>query len=83
MIDLKKQCLTVKQIAKFMQMSQSSIMDDIRSGRLPAMQYNKRGKWLIIQDDFDKWCESKKYIPNESMERASKNATDRINKLSG
>ena len=61
----EKEIMTVKQIAKYLQMDEHTIYNLSRSGKIPSIKI--AGQWRFKKDVIDKW------ISEESLERVFQN----------
>ncbi len=50
--------LTLKQIAEYLQMSESSIYKMAQAGKIPAYKVGRQ--WRFKKEEIDKWVEKKK-----------------------
>jgi len=62
---IKKEIMTVKQIAEYLQMDEHTIYNLARSGQIPSIKIS--GQWRFKKDVIDKW------ISEESLERVTQN----------
>jgi len=61
----EKEIMTVKQVAKYLQMDEHTIYKLARSGLIPSLKI--AGQWRFKKDVIDKW------ISEESLERVTLN----------
>ena len=59
MNDLEKEIMTVKQVAKYLQMSEHTIYKIARSGKIPSLKI--AGQWRFKKDIIDKWIEENSF----------------------
>ena len=65
MKEKEKEIMTVKQVAKYLQMDEHTIDKLARSGQIPSVKI--AGQWRFKKDVIDKW------ISEKSLERVSTN----------
>lgn len=65
MKEKEKEIMTVKQVAKYLQMDEHTIYKLARSGQIPSVKI--AGQWRFKKDVIDKW------ISEKSLERVSTN----------
>jgi len=61
----KKEIMTVKQIAEYLQMDEHTVYRLARSGEIPSIKIS--GQWRFMKEVIDKW------IMETSMQRAKEN----------
>ena len=55
--------LTLEQIAKYLQMSASSIYKMAQAGKIPAYKVGRQ--WRFKKEEIDKWIENQKFKKDE------------------
>lgn len=61
----EKEIMTVKQVAKYLQMDEHTVYKLARTGQIPSLKI--AGQWRFKKDVIDKW------ISEESLERVTEN----------